>query len=888
MSKFGKSILEACANMATRRPWVVVGVSLILTALAATAATNLTINTSTEGILADWLPFRQAEIAYKDVFPEQDIAVVVVDAPDATGAEAAAKALAARLSARPQNFEWVEVAGDSPYFDRYGLLFLDAEQITEIGNQLRQARRLLTTLADDPSLRGLARLLSLAETGVAESAAPPSLAIMLSQLADTVDERAKGEPADMQWNAMFQFGSELRSNRQLVQLLPILDNASLDRAGPALEALQTEIAATRDEYPQASFHVTGEPVLRQQELNDAFSGALRASILSLILVTIILTVGIRSGRMIAALLIALLIGAVWTTGLAAISVGRLNLISIAFMVLFFGLGIDFGTHLGLRYLEAARKNLGFDKAIRTAMDGEGPSITLSAICAALAFLSFVPTSYTGLAEFGIISAFGMLVALVITFTLLPALMALMPPRPSKRAIRSLGFGPVIHRFHRPILVVAGVLTVAAAFMATRAEIDTNPLNLQNPNTEAVETYRDLANDPETSPYALEVLAPNLDAAAELVPKLTALDTVAGVRWIQDFVPRDQDAKLAALEAAKERLGEAFFDDSGAVSPPDDAALEEAFKSAEASADAIAATPEDNPIDPSIVAAGGQLAEALRLFAQDQGTEPDTLRALGLALTGQMPILVAELRNRFSLAEAATIDEIPENFRREWLAPDGQVRLRVLPKGKLESSQDMRVFAEEVEQVAPVVTGAPAAITGAGKAILSSFGEAILYTVIAIAIIVAFLRRHVSDVLLVLAPLAVASLWVVAGSAVLNLPFNFANVIVIPLLVGLGVASSIHIVSRARELSEHPVSADGHRVEVLDTSTPLAVLITQLNTVAAFSTLAVAEHRGLFSMGVLLGLAIFFVLIVSLVVLPAFMVALGVGSRPQSGTPAKAS
>jgi predicted RND superfamily exporter protein len=134
------------------------------------------------------------------------------------------------------------------------------------------------------------------------------------------------------------------------------------------------------------------------------------------------------------------------------------------------------------------------------------------------------------------------------------------------------------------------------------------------------------------------------------------------------------------------------------------------------------------------------------------------------------------------------------------------------------------------------------------------------------------------VLLVLAPLGVAALWPMAASAWLDLPFNFANIIVIPLLIGLGVASSIHIVVRTHEVVRDSAGTHEEGMHVLDTSTPLAVLVAQLNTVAAFATLAVAQHRGLFSMGVLLGVAIFFVLIVSLVVLPSFMVAIGVGGR----------
>jgi predicted RND superfamily exporter protein len=249
----------------------------------------------------------------------------------------------------------------------------------------------------------------------------------------------------------------------------------------------------------------------------------------------------------------------------------------------------------------------------------------------------------------------------------------------------------------------------------------------------------------------------------------------------------------------------------------------------------------------------------------------------------MPHLTASLREQLSVSEPVSIEDMPSELRNEWISSDGQVRLRVLPTGNLETADQMKEFTELVQTVAPNPAGAPASISGAGQAILHSFIEAIAYTVVAIAVMVTIVRRRLTDVLLVLAPLAVASLWTVAGSAVLDLPFNFANVIVIPLLIGLGVASSIHIVGRAREAA-HEATLQSQNADVLDTSTPLAVLITQLNTVAAFSTLALAEHQGLFSMGILLGLAIFFTLTVSLVVLPSFMIAIGMSK----GAPSPAS
>jgi predicted RND superfamily exporter protein len=240
----------------------------------------------------------------------------------------------------------------------------------------------------------------------------------------------------------------------------------------------------------------------------------------------------------------------------------------------------------------------------------------------------------------------------------------------------------------------------------------------------------------------------------------------------------------------------------------------------------------------------------------------------------MPQIVDDLRTKFSVSETVTVEDIPGDLRAEWITEDGRARIRVLPDADIGTASQMQVFAERIQTIAPEAAGAPASVTGAGEAILRAFAEAIAYTVLAIGFIVIAIRRRLADVLLILAPLAVAALWTVAASAYLDLPFNFANIIVIPLLIGLGVASSIHIVSRAHEVVHDNNGDHEEGMHVLDTSTPLAVLVAQLNTVAAFATLALAEHRGLFSMGVLLGLAILFVLIVSLIVLPSFMLAIG--------------
>ena len=881
MRKLGERILVSTAGACVRRPWLILAISAVMTLIAGWYSTTLGINTSTDDILSHSLPFKKIESAYRKDFPKKELALIIVDAATGADADSAADNLAVRLRDKPDLFEEVEVPGQSEFFTNNGLLFLDQDKLNSFLTQLEGDKPLLTQFARDPSLRGVASLASSRASAPGNEAQTVRL---FNELGETAAAQAAGEEDRVDWVSVldFQRPGARPGTRRFVLAKPILDNASLDRAGPALDALTEEIKGVQGEEAEGvKIAVTGDPTLRQQELNDAFSGAVAASGLSFILVALSLILGIRSGRLILTLLIVLIIGGVWTTGLATLFVGRLNLISVAFMVLFVGLGVDFGTHLGLRFLEERKKGLVFDKALTAAMLEEAPSIGLSTLCAIVAFLSFVPTAYTGLAEFGIISALGMVVAFLVTFTVQPALMAVMPPKVPSWGHFDIGIGSFIKRHHMSILVVSGLVTLGALYYAANARIDVNPLNLQNPKAAPVVAYRDLAKDPQTSPYSINVIAANLDDARTRAARLSAIPGVEQVVTAEQFLPKDQAPKLERLAQTRAVLGPAFMDPAGQEPAPDDAQLRQAFTSLTNAADTAVARA---PAGSELKTAAETFRDGLNAFADKRGVNTAELRTLEEALVGSMPDIVDGLRSRLDVKEL-TLADLPPEISKDWVTPDGRLRLQVQPADDISSPEGLEGFAAKIQAVEPMASGVPISVTEAGNAILWSFAEAILYTALAIALIVLVLRRRLTDMLLILAPLAVAAVWTVAGSSILNLPFNFANVIVIPLLIGLGVAGSVHIVVRARELThENKGKKLADRVDVLDTSTSLAVLVAQLNTVAAFATLAISNHRGLYSMGLLLGLSILLVVIVCLVVLPAAMIAL---HRPRGAVAAGA-
>jgi hopanoid biosynthesis associated RND transporter like protein HpnN len=849
------------AKAAIGRPWLVLFACAVLTVVATYGSSRIAVNTSTEGLFSPKVEFIRNARAYEQAFPNKGAPIVaVVDASTPERAEAVARSLAERLRG-DRLFEHVDVPGSEAYFRRIGLLFLDIDQLGSLRDQLQRARPALAALATQPNLAGIAKFIELITAGVNFNVEiPPELSRFVRELGETTRLQAAGRPATFSWMSVFGLGElQERGKRQFVLAYPLSDKTTVKRVAPALDAVRAgALALSSDEAARdVRIRLTGLPVLDQQELDAAFSGALYASALSFALVALTLVLGIRSWRMILLLIITLVVGTVWTSGLAAVAVRELNLISLAFGVLFFAIGVDFGTHLGLRYMEQVVRTSPAN-AITRSVVGEGPAITLSVICASVGFLSFLPTHYLGLAQLGIISALGMAAAFAVTLILLPAMLAVWPPNGTVREREGSRFSSWVPRRAVLIVSLAALGTLAAAVAATRARVDVNPLNLQNPNSEAVRVYRELARDPATSPYEINLAAPSLQAASDLANRLRGVDGVVQVRTVESFIPDDQAEKLAVVAA----IGDEFKSIESRIrrNPATDDLADGAQK-LQRSANLLAAASAAAGLA-SLQAAAMELSGALGDYQTSPGA--NQLEALNRALAGGLPSLFDQLRRN---VRPVTLDDMPPEFRRDWLAPDGTARIQVIPTMEVTDGDKLEAFAARVQAVAPAATGVPIMISGAAAVVRQSFAQAVVITAIAIIAIIVVVRRRLADVVLILTPLVLASVWTLGVAAVLGLSFNFANVIVIPVLLGVGVASSIHVVSRAREM-DTPGTAG--RPGFLDSSTPRAVLVTDANTALAFATLAVSSHRGLFSLGVLLALATTLSLVASLIVLPAIL------------------
>ncbi len=862
--RFATLWVEAIRRWAS---WVVV-VSLLATVGAGFyVARNVAINTDTEDMLSPDLPFQKYSREEDEAFPQlSGMLVVVIDGHTPDVADDAAVALAGRMRGLPAVFRNVFDPAADPFFRRNGLLYRSTDELYALSDRLAEAQPFLGALWRDPSLRGLFNMLRLAIDASLESgdeAPPVEIGRVLTAMAEALDAQREGRFSRLSWQQlMMDDGDDKGPYRRFVLVQPVLDYGSLQPASAAIDTvrrLADEIGLTPERGVRV--RLTGSAAMAEDELRSVEEGMGLAAVVSLILVTVLLFWGFRSVRLAVATAVTLVVGLVWTAAFATLAIGRLNLISVAFAVLFIGLSVDFGIHFGLRYKEAVREGSGSGPALREAAASVGGALTLCAVAAAIGFLSFLPTAYLGLAELGIIAGAGMFIALFSNLTVLPALLALMPvragdPNAADRDVANpLAGWPGAHP--RAVLSAVLLLAVLAALLLPRARFDFDPLNLRDPETESVATYLDLIKDDADGPYSVTVLAKDVAEARMLSDKLGRLPEVRETRSIADYIPADQDAKLEIIQTMALFLAPALSP-GNQEAPPSPTDNRKALAEVLESLGALAA----QAVDEDLKGDAGRLIRAIESLGGGAATDAAIADMQERLLSG-LPVRLESLRQALA-AEPVALDSLPGDLRGREIAADGRTRLEVYPRENLTDREALRRFADAVRGLAPNATGGPIIILEAGDAVVAAFREAGIIAVSCIAILLFVVLRNVRDVLFVFAPLVLATLLTVAASVLLKLPFNFANVIVLPLLFGLGVANGIHMVLRGRH--------EAGRREVFATSTPRAVVFSALTTVGSFGSIALSSHPGTASMGVLLTVAISLTLICTLVLLPALMAA----------------
>ncbi|MEI6161325.1 MAG: MMPL family transporter [Roseococcus sp.] len=789
------------------------------------------------------LPWRLAERQIETAFPQRlDLIVIVLDAANAREAERAAETLTAALQAQPGLFRSVRRPDGGPFWARHGLLYLELPEGQTITEQIIAAQGLLGPLAADPSLRGVADLLRLMGEGLARGEAEPArLAAPLAAFAEAAEAATQGRVVQPDWVRLMT-GQAPRplELRRLILVQPALDYEQLSAGAAATQVVRAE--AARLGIP---IRLTGTVPMTDEEFATVSEGAVENAVLSFVLVGVLLWMALRSWRLIWPLLVLILVGLVWTAGFGLLLVGSYNPLSIAFAVLFIGLGVDFGIQYAVQY-RAERAHLPeLRPALEEAARVAGPGMTLAALAVTLSFLSFWPTDYRGVAELGLVAGAGMVIGWFLAMTLLPALLVVARPRAEAREVGYPARRPVDGWLSANALGVTFLaLALATCCLATLQwlRFDTNPINLRDPQAESVTTWRDLARSAETNPNTLEVLAPDLAAAQALATRLAALPEVARATTLADFIPAQQTEKLALIEDAAMLLGPALAAEPRPA--PDDLAIITALR---------AATSELVPL-------GGEaarLGRALALLAR--GAPEDRADFAASTLPG-LTHLLGQIRAMLS-GEAVTLDNLPADLRADWLAADGRARIEMVPNPIAEDETTLlRQFAFAVRKLAPEATGMAVSMQESSNTIQLAFVQSgVLGLVFVLALLVITLRSLRLS-LLALAPLALAGLMTMAHCALFGPDLNLANIIALPLLFGQGVAYDIYFVAAWQQ---------GRR-DLLASPLNRAVIYSAVTNAAAFGALALSPHPGTASMGVVLSVSLVYSLLCVMLVLPPLL------------------
>lgn len=849
------NLLAWWVRRVAEHPWLTLALALIVTALSVIyTVETISINTDTTEMIDPHLPYRVAFELYTAEFsPDRGAIVIAVESPVPEAADAAAEWLAERL-AGDTGIEAVFRANGGAFFEREGLLLLPLEDVADLADDLARAQPLLAELAATPTVSTLFDLIGQAFERVGAGARNIlALEPLVVALNPAIEAALAGEDHPFSWLGLVPLSNGAALTRQYLQIKPALDFGSIAPAGTAIDSIRAVIAGMPSELGASTHvYVTGNAALATDELAAATQGVASAAIISLTVVGLLLYWSVRSVWLAIAALITLNIGLLWTAGFAALAVGRLNLISLTFAVLFVGLGEDFSIHFALRIREAIDAGRGKVAVLTEAVAGAGPALLLCTIGAAVGFCAFVPTAYIGLSELGIIAGAGMFIAFLATLTVMPALLALRTPHLKPLELGKLGVpieGFLRRHALKAVILLAG-LGLAALATLPELEFDENPLNLKDQSAPSVLAFRHLAqNDPDFS-YPAEIMAPSLAEADALAERMRELPHIATVITLSTFLPADQEAKLSMLSDLQFLLLPIL--DATPTPPAEDPGIAAAARRL---AERLAGPVPDLP--PAIAGELASLRERLdRLAAGDAAAQT----RLQQDLFRYFPAFVERLSMALA-AEPLTFESLPADLRLRWLSPNGHARVEAISTDDVvHDSAALVRFVDSVHSLAPNATGSAVGLVEGGRAVTKAMSQAGGIALVGLLLLLALWLRNLADVLYVLLPVLLAGLLTVATSTLIGQPLNFANVIALPLLFGLGVASGTHFVMRARE--------EAAGADLFLTSTPRASVFSTLTTIFSFASLAVSTHRGIQSMGILLAIAILWTLVATLVLLPA--------------------
>jgi uncharacterized protein len=869
------------------RRWFFYPQALLVVVCLYYTATHLQFHTNRNDLVGSDKRYHRIFMEFRKEFPVADDLVVVVESPDLEKNRQFVERLGEKLKNETNLFSSVFYKADLNLLGPKALLFMPLESLKELDQTLKS---FLPMFKQFSQATNLVSLFDLVNTQIRRAkaeeneenrtlvAALPALERILSLAADALTR--PGVPPSPGIYSLFEAGKEATK-----QVYVTFDNGLIflltaqarenDLQEEAVKRLRTLMEETQMEVPGINVGLTGEPVLELDEMDQSKRDTMLATVISLVMVALIFIYGYdETGRPLKATA-CLMVGLAYTMGFTTLTVGHLNILTITFLPILVGLAIDFGVHLITRYEEELWHGKSERLALEKALVNTGTGIFTGAFTTAGAFFAMAATDFKGIREMGIICGGGMFVCLVAMMTLLPVLLLT-----GKQNVLDQELGPVLDKkstaemdrrarlenvwLRRPGIVVGVILTLCALAIvpAGKVRFDYNLLNMQTEGLPSVIFQDKLIQTSPKSVLFAAVVADSAQAATNLAAALTNLSSVASIDSMSFILTEDQTAKLEVLRQVKKTVSEVHFHplDTGLLNVSDlsqtlwslhgyiGLALEEV-------------SPSEDDLHRNLASLQKTIAH---LLMELRMTDPE---ATSIKLAEYQRALFTDVREMFKALGhqkddgPIRVEDLPADLRNRFVGVTGKHLLLVYPRKNVWERENQEEFIRQLRSVQPKVTGTPVQLYEYVTLLKDSYENAAVYSLSAIALLILIHFRKLSCVLLALLPVAVGSLWTLGIMGLEGVPFNPANIMTLPLIIGIGVTNGIHILNRFAE-ERHP--------SILARSTGKAVLVSGLTTIAGFGSLTLAGHRGIQSLGFVMSVGVAACMIVALTFLPAIL------------------
>ncbi len=840
------------------------------------AVRGLEFHTKRSDLLSPKSDYHRRWIAYTKEFGDKEDVVVVVQGEHPTAVAAATDDVATALATKPELFHAVLQKVDTSSLRSKGLYYLGYEQLAALGGLVGQMESVLQ--GNSLGLDAAAPIA--AEMGMASGGAdrvPPVISaaeqqLHLAMLARWLDSLlvALRDPSQYhspwpEMNALAAAAPTAGSSQRLqadngkiglimLQLAPDTKKSFVPNT-EAIKSLRRMLDQVRQRHPNTYIGLTGLPIIEFDEMQASQSSSTLATILSLMGVVVVFIAGFGGLRHPMLAVLSLIVGLVWSLGFITLSVGHLNILSSAFGAMLIGLGIDYGVYYVARYIQLRNASYGMQDALMETARSIGPGIATGAITTAGAFFVAGFTDFRGLAELGVVVGGGALLCWLSGVAVLPAMICLSDRnRPSSSLPAPLDFASwfrPLWRRPRLTLALACGATAIISMGISRLWYDYSLTNLQPAGLESVEVQRTLLARLGRSALCGLSIANTRQEVQLRKQRCLELPSVERVEEIATLLP-EVDARNTAMVGRIHAQLSALGTRPPALRVPQRQQLQEQVAQVEAIFDHI----------PEAAACCWQVHQIRGLLERLSDQECTArLSAYGQSLCRDTWQRAAALR-AVSNPQPPQWSDLPEGLVSRFVGHNGKYLLKIYCKGDVWDPAAMEKFVADVRCVDPNVTGNPVQICEASRQMRRSYEESAVYAVVIVLVLVLIDLGSLWDALLAMLPLGLGAIQMIGLMGLLDIPFNSANMIVLPLINGIGVDYGIHVV--------HDFRRRKHSYRTISASTVTALVINSLTTMVGFGSLMIASHQGLQSLGRVLTIGLTCCLVSTLIV-PCFFI-----------------